>query len=878
MLGNIALAITFTASLAGMVLYALAARGKTELLLPARVSTQIALLGIFVACTTLLYYIFNYRFDINYVYEHASRKLSKPLLFSVFYASQEGSFMLWGLWTSVIACFLIGYARRQRYEAHVMAIFLSVLVFISMMLIAKSPFETIYSAHPGEAIKGFIPADGKGLNPSLENLWIVIHPPMLFLGFSLLAVPFAFALAGLMKRDYQGWVVTSMPWTLGAAMVLGFGVMLGGFWAYETLGWGGFWAWDPVENASLLPWLVTVAASHTMLTQKRTGGLIKTNIAMTLLAYALVLYGSFLTRSGILGDASVHSFADPGYLAFTMLVCALAVFVLVPFGFFFYRWRDMSGFGQDYRILSRETSLSIASAVLGASALVVFIGTSAPLLKKKVDIDFYNNLHVPIVVLLLTVNALSLLLKWRQSNGNDLMKKSVRSLILTAIFTIGVVIMGVHSVKYIAIVAAAFFSLCVNVEVGWKILKGHWALSMERSMVTGRDYIRRLFTAFSLVVLLSVLCLVIGSAGDYNLFLPMIQHYWMYPTLLFAVLLVAFVSVGYPRFIFDTKFLGAYVAHIGLAIFVLGVVASAGYTDHEIIRMPINKSVAAFGGKYALKWTGNKEEANEHTYWLIGISDKKGYLGTAKPLTFMTDFNQHESPIRNPGIVKFASRDLYFTLNSSELEGGTPTDTLGKQQSVTVLDGKLQIKFINFDFPASEKAKMMSQQSFHVTASIEATVLTDKDVKPIPLTLGVTRSLASEQVKEDDILVPGTTFHIQLSQLMPDMQNPAKSRVVLRYFDENNLPPPPTEVITVDAFMKPYINLVWAGILTLVLGFGFAVVRRRREALVAIGRAERAYEKLIGGAHAKMIPDVGPAPRGASGFNVLIKKKRDNRA
>ncbi|HET6401992.1 MAG TPA: cytochrome c biogenesis protein CcsA, partial [Candidatus Kapabacteria bacterium] len=193
MIGNIALALTLTASVAGMVLYTLAARGRTELTIPARRVTQLASLGMLAACATLLYYIFNYHFEINYVYEHASRKLSKFLLFSTFYASQEGSFMLWGLWTSLIALFLIRYARRQRYEAHVMAIFLSVLVFISIMLLAKSPFETIYAAHPGEVLKGWVPADGKGLNPSLENLWIVIHPPMLFLGFSLLAVPFAFA-------------------------------------------------------------------------------------------------------------------------------------------------------------------------------------------------------------------------------------------------------------------------------------------------------------------------------------------------------------------------------------------------------------------------------------------------------------------------------------------------------------------------------------------------------------------------------------------------------------------------------------------------------------------------------------------------------------
>ena len=900
MIGNIALALTLTASLAGMVLYILAARGRTELTIPARRVTQLASLGMLAACATLLYYIFNYHFEINYVYEHASRKLSKFLLFSTFYASQEGSFMLWGLWTSLIALFLIRYARRQRYEAHVMAIFLSVLVFISIMLLAKSPFETIYAAHPGEVLKGWIPADGKGLNPSLENLWIVIHPPMLFLGFSLLAVPFAFALAGLIKRDYQGWVVTSMPWTLGAAMVLGFGVMLGGFWAYETLGWGGFWAWDPVENASLLPWLITVAAAHSMLTQKRTGGLIRTNIALTLLAYALVLYASFLTRSGVLGDASVHSFAAPSDLAVTLLYIALGTFILVPLSIFVWRWREMSGFAQDYKILSRETGLAIASALLGASALVVFIGTSAPLLKKKVETGFYNNLHLPLITVLLIVNGLSLLLKWRESNWGEVWRKSISAMVAAVIFTIVVVLFGVHNPQFIAVVAAAAFALFVNLEIGWKILRGHWAVSFERSAPTRTDYPRRLFTALGITLVLALVLLLISTSGDYNRFGAMVGQYWSYGTLLFAILLTAFVVIGYPKFIFDTKFLGAYVAHLGLAVFVLGVIFANGYTKHEIVRLPMNKPVPAFGGEYMLTFKGTDQVPNpqlkkelddslqrgelshadyevklqnlaaDNVYWLINVANKSGYLATARPLTFWTDFNQRQEPIRNPSIIKFGSRDLYFTLDAFEQEGGFPKDTLGKMQEATVLGGKLRLKFLSFDFPQSERAKMMSQQPFHV----KATVIAATDVHPAgdTLTLGVTRNPVTDEAKEDDITVPGTRYHVQLGQLMPDMQNPANSKVVLRYFDLDHLPPPPTDVVTVEAFIKPWINLVWAGILTLVIGFGFSVVRRRREALVAIDRAERAYQKLLSSDHAKQSPDAASMKN--AGREPLIKKKR----
>ncbi|MFI5202432.1 MAG: hypothetical protein ACHQNE_08590, partial [Candidatus Kapaibacterium sp.] len=180
----------------------------------------------------------------------------------------------------------------------------------------------------------------------------------------------------------------------------------------------------------------------------------------------------------------------------------------------------------------------------------------------------------------------------------------------------------------------------------------------------------------------------------------------------------------------------------------------------------------------------------------------------------------------------------------------------------------------SFDFPQSERAKMMSQQPFHVKAAIVAAT----DVHPAgdTLTLGVTRNPVTDEAKADDITVPGTRYHVQLGQLMPDMQNPANSKVVLRYFDLDHLPPPPTDVVTVEAFIKPWINLVWAGILTLVLGFGFSVIRRRREALVAIDRAERAYQKLLASGHSKQFPDASSIQN--AGRVRFVKTKRGAKA
>ena len=155
---------------------------------------------------------------------------------------------------------------------------------------------------------------------------MVIHPQVLFIGFTSMSVPFAYAVAGMLKRDYVSWIRVSTPWTVFGAMVLGTGVVMGGFWAYETLGWGGYWGWDPVENSSLVPWLFCVASIHTMLSQRRSGSFIKTNFVLSILCFIMVLYSTFLTRSGVLGDTSVHSFVEPGMLVYWMLLAGLFPF------------------------------------------------------------------------------------------------------------------------------------------------------------------------------------------------------------------------------------------------------------------------------------------------------------------------------------------------------------------------------------------------------------------------------------------------------------------------------------------------------------------------------------------------------------------------
>lgn len=835
------MAVVLVATLVASILYILVARGRSELLTAARITTHVAIWAQFIAAGTLLYLIFNYRFDINYVYEHVSRSLSKPLLFACFYASQEGSFMLWALLTAIVAIILIPYAQRQRYEAPVMAVYLAIFAFLAVMLVAKSPFETIYSAHPGQALAGFIPLDGKGLNPSLENLWIVIHPPMLFTGFTLLAVPFAFAIAGLFKKDFQGWVTTSLPWTLAAGMILGFGIMLGGFWAYETLGWGGYWGWDPVENASLLPWLITVAGTHTMLTQKRTGGLVKTNIGVMLLAYSMVLYASFLTRSGVLGDASVHSFADPGNLAFTLLVIGLSVFVGGSLIIFLWRWTAMNVVSKDYKIISRETGLSIGSAILGASALVVFIGTSAPLVSKKVDISFYGNLHLPIAIGLMLVNGLTLTLKWRQSGVGEMLRKAALSLGFAALGAIGLYLYGLHDVEYLAVAASALFSLFINLEIAFGLFKGKLSLTIDNKGATAQT---RIISALKWSFVIGFVGLLIASGGDYYKFGDIILSGGLYWLAFFLIVVCAFMIFGAPKFTLDKRFIGAYVAHAGIAVFLLGVVATTRYEKKEFIKLVQGTKMSAFG-EYTISYDSTVITPPENYYYVVNVRDKNGEVSQARPLWFWTAFNNHTSPIANPGILKYGSRDVYFTVAETNSIGGMPYDSLVKGQYVPLFGGKKQLKFIDFDFPPEERAKMVSEQAFRVKASVEIYDTNDKNAPVIPLVLSVTRNLKTGEAKQEDVVIPNTSYHVQLAMLRPNLEDRTKSKIIIASFDEKNPPPPLKDVITVEAFIKPYINLVWAGILIVVVGFYFSVIRRRREALVAIGKAEVAYEKIL---------------------------------
>ncbi|HRT67167.1 MAG TPA: cytochrome c biogenesis protein CcsA, partial [Bacteroidota bacterium] len=335
MFGKIAIYIALVVSI--ILTYIFLTSKKDSKLLGIAQRFYVALPIIFLfASAYLLINILNHNYALTYIWEYSNNQLNTFLLISSFFSGQEGSILLWGTLISIFGLIVRGYARKYGYEEYVLGFISLVIVFITLLLVFKSPFEYIWETFANQNIPtGFRPQNGRGLNPILQNYWNMIHPPILFLGYASLTIPFVFALAALVKKDYQNWINIATPWALFSAAVLGLGIILGGFWSYETLGWGGFWGWDPVENSSLMPWLLVVALTHSTIIQRKTQGLVKTNFLLAIAAFVFVMLATFLTRSGILGETSVHSFAEPGRAVYLILLIGLILFAILGLVLFF---------------------------------------------------------------------------------------------------------------------------------------------------------------------------------------------------------------------------------------------------------------------------------------------------------------------------------------------------------------------------------------------------------------------------------------------------------------------------------------------------------------------------------------------------------------
>jgi cytochrome c-type biogenesis protein CcmF len=448
----LALALSAYSFLAGLLALILKGPGSERLGETARRAGIATFVLVFLAAAVLVAAAFQDDFSMAYIFHHSNRDLPAPYKFATLWSGQEGSLLFWSLLLGTYGLVLrLRYKTDNRLFAHASVIIAAVQVFFLLLL--------NFAAHPFAIMQGALPADGNGLNPLLQYPEMVIHPPMLYLGYVGFTVPFAFALAALAMR-YPGekWIHITRRWTMVTWGFLTIGVFLGMHWAYSVLGWGGYWGWDPVENASFMPWLTGTAFLHSVMMQEKRGMLKIWNMWLIFATFGLSIFGTFLTRSGVV--SSVHAFAQSSigdwFVGFLAVIAATCTF------FFF---KNKSHLKSEHRLeslISRESSFLFNNLLLLLACFTVLWGTMFPVLsewiqgtKVTVGPPFFNKVNVPVALLLLLLTAVGPLLAWRKTSLESLKRNFLWPMLGALAVGVVLVIFGVRPWKDMAY----FFSL-----------------------------------------------------------------------------------------------------------------------------------------------------------------------------------------------------------------------------------------------------------------------------------------------------------------------------------------------------------------------------------------------------------------------------------
>jgi cytochrome c-type biogenesis protein CcmF len=492
--------------------------------------------AVLLAAVVLVVAAFRDDFSMAYIFHHSNRDLPAAYKFAVLWSGQEGSLLFWSLLLGGYGFVLrLRYKTDQRLFAHASVIIAAVQVFFLMIL--------NFAAHPFAIVEGSLPPDGNGLNPLLQYPEMVIHPPMLYLGYVGFTVPFAFALGALiMKYPGEKWIQITRRWTMVTWGFLTIGVFLGAHWAYAVLGWGGYWGWDPVENASLMPWLTGTAFLHSVMMQEKRGMLKVWNMWLIFSTFLLSMLGTFLTRSGVI--SSVHAFAQSSIGDWFIVFMALTLATCV---YFFVKNKDhLKSEHKLESLVSRESSFLFNNLLLLVACFTVLWGTLFPILsewvqghKVTVGPPFFNRVAVPVALLLLLLTAVGPLLAWRKTSVESLKRNFLLPAIGSVAVGIVMIIFGVRpweDPSYFYATMAAVLSMLVIFTVVSEFIRG------------GR---------------------VIAGKGQMNLFSAM-AHLWHR----------------------NTRRYGGYIVHFGVALVVIGILGT-----------PFNKEVEkemGFGDKMLL--------------------------------------------------------------------------------------------------------------------------------------------------------------------------------------------------------------------------------------------------------------------------------------
>ena len=762
--------------------------------------------------------IYQHRFEYFYAYSHSSRALPVHYMISSFWEGQEGAFILWIFWNTVLGMILIH--TNKFWEGPVMVVFALVQAFlVSMILgvvigdlkIGSSPFILLrdtLSAPIFQMNPDFVPEDGTGLNPLLQNIWMVIHPPTLFLGYASTLVPFAFLISGLATKKYSEWIRPALPWAIFSAMILGMGIIMGAYWAYVTLNFGGYWNWDPVENAVYVPWLIMVAAIHTMITYKKSNSALKTSIVLVIASFILVLYATFLVRSGVLGDSSVHSFTDLGLsgqlLIYLLFFFFVAVFLSIK------SWKHIPTSAKEASLYSREFWVFIGAITLSLMAFQVILPTSIPVWNTLVEsfggisnmappadqIGFYTKFQIWFAVALALLTAVGQFFWWNKMDGKLLREAlAVPYVISVLISAVIIVVAKVYDLTYIIVVLAATFTVVANATILIKILR--------------KSTFKLAGGSLAHIGLGMILIGIMFSSGyseiiSYNMSGLTYSNSWEDEMNKEHVLL----WINKPTQIKDYTaiYRGRQKKAVGVPGYVnVNNLQETGQVNEAIALVDIE----ARGRTYYKKGDIVPLVLEENDYFHIDYYKDDQFQFSLNP---MSQFNSSMGLISSPDSKRFLNRDLYTFVaaindfedpewRDDELYELSPGETIYISDFVTKFEGGEVLKSLDgIDLQEGDVA---------VKAKL---IVMDYDVEK---TLEPVFIIRNNQVGRIPVVENELGVKVELTNILPEQNKFVFT--VNRY---------QKDYVVLKAIVKPQINILWIGTILMLLGFSVAIFRR----------------------------------------------------
>ncbi len=776
--GDILIILAFAFNLVSGLAWLAGACGRSEFISLARRSWYSLTAVVLLASGYLFYLFFSHNFAIKYVYQYSDSSLPFFYLLSAFWGGQEGTYLLWALLN--VLCGYIVIHRAGKLREWAMAVFALVNAFFLFILTQLSPFELL----------PFAAREGAGLNPLLQNPWMVAHPPVIFIGYAMAAVPFALVMAALIRNDFSEWLRRAFPWVAVTAVMLAAGNIMGGYWAYETLGWGGYWAWDPVENSSLVPWLVGLGLLHGLIVQRRNGALQKSNILLTALVFVLVIYGTFLTRSGVLADFSVHSFVNLGQNIY--LIVFLIAMVALSLVLFLARVRSVPTSPLNYCFWGREFMLVGATALLFIFGMIVLFWSSLPVLTsaftdqpRAADIGTYNDFALPMAIiyaLLLGITPITNFSVYSVKNW------PLKLVIVAASATI---------------LAFMLFDLVFGAGMPFDILFILVASAVGMFLLK-KGALARLAASLAAMVAAVAVCLIVGVGK------PLYVMFFALAAFALASNLTIVVELLPSRW----RLVGGPLTHTGFGVLIIGILASSAFSTGQKLVLPQGGSGEAFGRTVIFR--GMESDITEPNNALILEMVTNGDTTDLRPQLYYSQ--RLDGIMRRPHVESRLLYDLYFAPEQVQQSDDPRGLKLVRGQSAEA--GPWSLTFDEFIMGAHGDMSGDMQVSARVVASRDGLI----DTLTPAVELTTDEHGRSDYVDHPDWLIwQADSIPVTITRILAD-----ERAVVL------NLPglydPGPESRLAIDISKKMLVGLVWLGSVFIILGGVFGFIRRRSEA------------------------------------------------